>query len=83
MLFRSSPAFLAGLEELEGLAEEEPTAVICAELLPWRCHRRHIAEALRSRGWRVVHVIDSGRDWSPDPAPTPLFEGEGGEIPPA
>jgi len=78
-----SPAFRAGLEELEGLAEEEPTAVVCAELLPWRCHRRHIAEALRARGWRVVHVIDSGRDWNPRPAPAPLFEEGDGGIPPA
>ncbi len=57
--------FLSGLGELEELAQMETCALVCAELLPWRCHRRHIAAALRERGWRVVHVIDARRDWVP------------------
>ncbi len=69
-----SAEFLAGLEDLERLAEEAPSAVVCAELLPWRCHRRHIAAALVDRGWRVVHVIDAERDWVPAPAGPSLFE---------
>ncbi len=68
-----SEGFLAGLEELERLAGELPSAVVCAELLPWRCHRRHIAAVLRDRGWRVVHVIDAGRDWVPSPDMPSLF----------
>lgn len=58
-----TPQFLAGLAELERWAAEAPTAVVCAELLPWRCHRRFIARALEERGWKVVHVIDTARDW--------------------
>ena len=60
-----SPDFREGLEELERLARDRPTAVVCAELLPWRCHRRFIAGALQDRGWEVVHVIDADRDWMP------------------
>jgi len=50
----------AGLAELEDLARETPTAVLCAERLFWRCHRRIIADALLARGWRVVHLLEPG-----------------------
>ena len=60
-----SREFEEGMEELERLAGEMPTAVVCAELLPWKCHRRFIASALEVRGWRVVHVIDAQREWKP------------------
>jgi uncharacterized protein (DUF488 family) len=71
--------FRAGLSELERLAAEVPTVVVCAEALPWRCHRRFIAVALGERGWDVVHVIDASRDWVPDERGTkmPLFEEPG------
>ena len=38
-----------------------PTAVMCAESLWWRCHRRMLADALVAAGCRVVHVMDGGR----------------------
>jgi len=60
-----TPDFLNGLEDLEGIASEAPTAFICAELLPWKCHRRFIGSALQARGWKVVHIIDATRDWTP------------------
>ncbi|MDY6794103.1 MAG: DUF488 domain-containing protein [Actinomycetota bacterium] len=59
--------FLEGLGELEELAAVTSTVVVCAELLPWRCHRFHIAGKLQDRGWRVVHIIDTTRDWIPGP----------------
>lgn len=62
-----TPDFLKGLEELESIASAAPTAFICAELLPWKCHRRFIAGALQAKGWKVVHVIDATRDWVPQP----------------
>jgi uncharacterized protein (DUF488 family) len=42
-------------------ARETPTAVMCAEAVPWRCHRQLIADAAVARGWRVLHVLDAGR----------------------
>lgn len=71
-----SREFEEGMEELERLAGEVPTAVVCAELLPWKCHRRYIAAALQQRGWRVVHVIDAEREWIPRDRPetVPLLE---------
>jgi uncharacterized protein (DUF488 family) len=72
-------AFHAGLCELGRLAAEFPTAIVCAEALPWKCHRRYIARALEERGWDVVHVIDASRDWTPGERGTrmSLFEEPG------
>jgi uncharacterized protein (DUF488 family) len=49
--------FRRGLEHLVALAAERPTAVLCAEAVPWRCHRQLIADALVARGIEVRHAI--------------------------
>lgn len=54
-----------GLEKLEAIAQRSTTAFICAERLPWRCHRRFIGASLGERGWAVVHIIEEGRVWYP------------------
>jgi uncharacterized protein (DUF488 family) len=59
--YMETPEFAAGLERLEGLARERPTAIMCAEALWWRCHRRLIADALIQRDWRVIHIGSDGR----------------------
>jgi uncharacterized protein (DUF488 family) len=57
-----SAEFLEALADLEAVAREFPTAIMCAEALWWRCHRRLIADALVVRGWRVEHLgIGGGR----------------------
>jgi uncharacterized protein (DUF488 family) len=54
--------FAAALAELCALAREHPTAVMCAEALWWRCHRRLIADRLTALGWSVWHIAaDGGR----------------------
>ena len=55
--------YLHGVELLERLASRCQCAVLCAERLPWRCHRRFIGRSLKERGWKVVHIIDEGRVW--------------------
>jgi uncharacterized protein (DUF488 family) len=52
--------FGAGLAELRTLAQERPTAVMCAESLWWRCHRRLIADRLTALGWTVCHIAPDG-----------------------
>ena len=42
-------------------AARTPTAVMCAESLWWRCHRRMLADALVGAGCRVVHIMEGGR----------------------
>lgn len=46
-----------------GHAETHPfrTAIMCAEAVPWRCHRLLIADALVSRGWEVRHIMSEAR----------------------
>ena len=48
--------FAAGLRRLEVLATKRPTAIMCAEAVPWRCHRSLIADALTVADWRVLHI---------------------------
>ena len=57
----ASPEFAAWLEALEAIGSRRTTAVMCAEALWWRCHRRLVSDALTVRGWEVVHVSSSGR----------------------
>ncbi len=57
-----SPGFLNAVSDLEAAAREAATAIMCAEAVWWRCHRRLIADALVVRGWRVEHLgIGDGR----------------------
>jgi uncharacterized protein (DUF488 family) len=52
--------FKAGLAALETCASQRPTAVMCAEALWSRCHRRLISDALTIHGWEVVHIGSGG-----------------------
>src|SRR5262245_24641073 len=52
--------FRDGLARLLELATARPTAVLCAEAVPWRCHRQLIADALIARGVTVLHILDDG-----------------------
>jgi uncharacterized protein (DUF488 family) len=54
-----SEAFAAGLFELLMLAGGLRTAVMCSEVLWWRCHRRLIADVLTTLGIVVVHIGDA------------------------
>jgi len=49
--------FLKGIVELMSIAEKQPTAIMCAEALWWRCHRSMIADYLKLKGWNVIHII--------------------------
>lgn len=54
----ASEEFAHGLFELLLPANGLRTAILCAELLWWRCHRRLIADVLVSLGMKVVHILD-------------------------
>lgn len=55
-----SDEFADGLFELLMIANGLRSAVMCAEILWWRCHRRIIADVLTSIGYRVEHIRDEG-----------------------
>ena len=52
-----SDAFRAGLARLRELGSERRTAIMCAEAVWWRCHRRIIADYLLARGEAVFHIL--------------------------
>ena len=56
----ATATFAGALAELEEMAREQPTAVMCAEGPWWRCHRRLVADALTVRGWQVCHILPAG-----------------------
>jgi uncharacterized protein (DUF488 family) len=76
--YAETETFATALAALEAVAEERPTAVMCAEAKWWQCHRRLIADRLLVNGWRVLHVMGGGQ-----PRPHALSEiarVEGGRI---
>jgi uncharacterized protein (DUF488 family) len=54
--YMQTDPFARGLERLTKIAQKQPTAIMCAEAVPWRCHRSLIADALTKRKWRVLHI---------------------------
>ena len=57
--YMQTPEFTKNLEELLPLAKDRRTAVMCAESVPWRCHRSLIADALTARGIPVQHIMSA------------------------
>jgi uncharacterized protein (DUF488 family) len=51
-----TPEFQEAIEKLIALAGEQRLAIMCAEAVPWRCHRSLIADALLVRGLRVEEI---------------------------
>jgi uncharacterized protein (DUF488 family) len=56
-----TPEFEAGLDELQEVAHDARACLMCAEAVPWRCHRSLIADALTVRGIAVEHILIQSR----------------------
>jgi uncharacterized protein (DUF488 family) len=48
------------MKEMEMIAGKSRAAIMCAEAVPWRCHRQLLADAFLVRGWNVRHIMDDG-----------------------
>ena len=59
--YMQTPEFEQALATLMQLAERESLAVMCAEAVPWRCHRSLIADALILKGWRVRDILTAAQ----------------------
>ena len=57
--YMQTPEFEAALARAIELAQARPTALMCAEAVPWRCHRSFVADALTVRGIRVLEIVSS------------------------
>lgn len=57
--------FKGGLETLIQIAKTKPTVIICAERLPWKCHRAFIADKIMKKKMKVIHIIEKNTIWEP------------------
>ena len=55
--YMQTEAFDRAVDALMALGNQEKTTIMCAEAVPWRCHRSLIADALVSRGWNIRHIM--------------------------
>lgn len=58
--YMDSADFTEALGRLEATARTARTAMMCSEAVWWRCHRSMIADALKAKGWCVLHILDGG-----------------------
>jgi uncharacterized protein (DUF488 family) len=56
-----TPEFQAALDRLIQRVAGETVVILCAEAVPWRCHRRLISDALVARGLQVLHILGPNR----------------------
>ncbi len=83
-----TPAFRAGLGELIALLHEHTPAIMCAEAVWWRCHRRIVTDYLLNEGVEVRHIMDHGKidlasitpGAEPQPDGTILYPAAQGEL---
>jgi uncharacterized protein (DUF488 family) len=55
--YMQTPEFAEAVDELAALAAEQRVAIMCAEAVPWRCHRSLVGDALLVRGIEVIDVL--------------------------
>ena len=55
--YMASEDFDLALRQLEAVAKEKRVAYMCSEAVWWRCHRGLISDALKNKGWEVVHIM--------------------------
>lgn len=63
--FTTTPQFKQGIKTIKETARHKRSVILCAERLPWRCHRRFITSELEKRGWHTAHIIDEKLKWIP------------------
>jgi uncharacterized protein (DUF488 family) len=59
--YMQTPEFARSVDELILLAKRERIVLMCAEAVPWRCHRSLIADALLVRGIRTEDIMSATR----------------------
>jgi uncharacterized protein (DUF488 family) len=67
--YMQTAEFRSGLARLEKLAATKPSAIMCAEAVPWRCHRSLIADALLVRQFPVEDIMTAARAQARDVTP--------------
>lgn len=58
--YMATAEFQEGIERLKSIANTQPTAIMCAEAVWWRCHRGLISDFFKVHGTRVLHIMGPG-----------------------
>jgi hypothetical protein len=77
--YAQTAEFRAALAALMALAHARPTAIMCAEAVWWRCHRRIIADYLIAAGFAVEHILD-GKIEPARLTPGAMVQSDGGVL---
>jgi uncharacterized protein (DUF488 family) len=80
--YMQTEEFAQGLEELIALSSSQRTATMCAEAVPWRCHRSLVADALSVRGIPVVEILSATNYRDHTMTPFAHFDGKSITYPP-
>ena len=59
--YMQTEEFRRAIEKLIACGSKERTVIMCAEAVPWRCHRSLVADAFLIRGWEVIHILGTGQ----------------------
>jgi uncharacterized protein (DUF488 family) len=76
--YMQTAEFRENLEHLQQIAADLPTAIMCAEAVPWRCHRSLIADALLAQGIPVTEILSATK--SQPHTMTPFAKVEGRQV---
>lgn len=57
--YMQTPVFAVALDKLIRIAQARTSAIMCAEAVPWRCHRSLIGDALLVRGFQVIDILSA------------------------
>ena len=72
-----TPEFREAVAQLEKIAENRRTAIMCSEAVFWRCHRSMISDFLKSKNYQVYHIMSRTKlTEHPYTAPAQIIDGE-------
>jgi uncharacterized protein (DUF488 family) len=80
--YMATDQFHRGVQELLSAAASSRTAVMCAEKLYWKCHRRLLSDYLTTRGVEVVHILEPGKSSAHTLTPNAVIAETGVIYPP-
>lgn len=59
--YMETAEFEKAVSKVEEIASSEPTVLMCAEAVWWRCHRSMVADYMKAKGWTVMHIMALGK----------------------
>ena len=75
--YMETAEFKAVAAQLEQLALEQPTAIMCSEAVWWSCHRAMVSDYLKSNQWEVLHIMSTDKTTAhPFTSPARVVDGE-------